>query len=247
MPCLICGKSGVRYGMLKHVNNIKAKKPNIDSEIDHILFSNTHQALKLMNKLKKHDNEIRRLEMKSAQADRNQLLCDDCLKKIIKKIKNSVNGNITGKDNESEYSKINEMLRVYEVCSLIKKEILYDLYNNIDHPIDKSAPEDYDEFKDFRNNLETSFFDTANNINEFINNYDYREFYIAKLYYILGYYNNALLRFQNLLNELEQKDDEAYMKEYREKEKHEVYINRRNEWKNEILEIIYEIKEKNKE
>jgi hypothetical protein len=236
MGCLICGKPMVSEGTLEQITNIKAKKAKIEEKTTSVFTSDPNLALNLIIKSKKYDKEIKHLE-KGSFATR-QLLCDKCYKKVIR----SVRRNTTRKGKESEYSKSKEILRVFKIYSFMLKKVLQDLYYNIDHPINKKIPESYSEdTKDFLNNLSTKFYDTADNIQKNIFNCEYYE---AKLFYILGYYNDALLRFQNVLDELEQIDDNKDMKGYLTEEKLEDYIRGRNERKNEIKEIIYEIKEK---
>jgi hypothetical protein len=199
-----------------------------------------------MNKLKKYDNEIRRLKMKSTENDKNNILCYICLQKIIKKIKRT--GNITQKNNKSKYSKINEALKMLKICSFVTNEILndfcFDLKYTFDIPIKQDIPENFEDSISFFKCLNTNIYAVTNNINESIKSYYHREFHEAELFYTLGYYNEALLRFQNLLNELEQRDDEAYMKEYVSEENRADYIYTRDKLKNNIIEIIHEIEGK---
>jgi hypothetical protein len=224
MVCLICGNPTLSKGTLVHITKINSKKAKIDKKIPSVFTSDPNLALELIIKSKRYAEEIKNLETFSNAS--RQLLCDNCYNEV----KRSVKGNDTGENNESEYSKSKEIIRAFKVYSFMLQKTLSELYT-IGHPSDE---------EDFHN-LTTKIDEMAEGIRINISVPVHWEYYEARLFYLLGYYNEALLCFQRLLNELKKIDD---MLGNSSEEELADYINSINERKNEIQEMINEIKER---
>jgi hypothetical protein len=224
MECLICGKSVLSEDTLKHIANIKEKKPNVEKEIVRVSASDPQLALKLKNKLKRYDEEIIQLENFSFAA--KQQLCDNCEEKVglLKKV-----------NNELEYLRFIEILEDFKDYNLKAKKAMQKLLDIVRWNL---QDEDYYSFNDTLEGIQLNIYNQVN-----------CEYFETRLLFISGYYNGALLlRLQKLLNELEKTDHtDDYEGLYKggaiTKEQYEFLLTRK-EWPKNIKESIKKIKDK---
>jgi hypothetical protein len=224
VECLICGKSVLSDDTLKHIANIKEKKPNIEKEIERVSESDPQLALKLKNKLKRYDEEIIQLENFSFAA--NQQLCDNCEEKVglLKKV-----------NNELEYLRFIEILEDFKDYNLKAKKAMQKLLDIVRWNL---QDEDYYGFNDTLEGIQLNIYNQVN-----------CEYFETRLLFISGYHNGALLlRLQKLLNELEKTDHTDYYEGLYKggaitKEQYEFLLTRK-EWPKNIKESIKKIKDK---
>jgi len=184
MECVICGKSFSTKveEKLEHIANIEAKKPNIDKEIDRFFSSDPQKALKLINKIKKYDEEITHLENTFDATDTTERYCGDCHVKLIRLL--------TEQYNEfSIYHKFIEILEDFEKYSLKAKEKICNLFG-----IDSIPPSEL-------SCILTNYLYVYDNKNDL---FDFKNIEKTALF-SLGYYDGSLVsRLQEILNRIEE-------------------------------------------
>jgi hypothetical protein len=236
MGCLICGKLPVSEGTLNQITNIKEKVQNLEEKINSAFTSDPNLSLKLIIKSKNYEKELKQLETGSYASKR--LICDDCYKKI----KRSMEENITNNNDNSEGSKVSEMLKIVKIYNFMIKEIASDFYLNNEHPIYESTPIEDLESIDFMKDSMDKYNDSIERIQKRFIDCD---FYEAYLCYNLGYYNEALVLFEKTLKELEEDNIRGLDNIIKDLgEEFEDYSDGKNKLKNNIQETIYEIKER---
>jgi len=223
MKCIICNESTLLEGTLEQIMNIKKKKQKVEERINSATSSDMDLYINLIAKSKRHEDTINRLEKGSLQE--RKLICYSCFEKI----KHLMGVNATkvyfADDDEADFSKLNEMLKIIKICSFM----IWETKSNI-----------FSGFEDLLNDEEDSLI--VNILKDPMN----CEYYEAKLYCYFKYYKEALLLLEKKLSELEKNEmrDVKDARKYLSDEQFEDYLNNRDERKNDIKDIIYEIKEK---
>ena len=269
MACLICGKSLVPEETIKHINNIEVKKEKIDEKIDSIFTSDINRAVELIIKSKKYAKEIKHLSTGSYSS--KKLLCDECCSKIMQFVNNKNQKQI----NETGYSEAKEILKALKIFTYLANKSFFELKHDLDELREilcglymNTRQDDVDEIINEKNKivnkLNTEFEETLELIQKSVDSPEFIEYYEAKLFYILGYYNEtvlyffdnkkrlvetdilkyeanimgyykeALLHYQNVKIQLLEMDDKE-----RKKVSFDVKL-----WINNINEMVFEINEK---
>ena len=115
MECVICGESTLRKLTIeksKHIENIKARKQNIEKEIVCKSASDPQLAEKLFNKSKNYDEEVECLERPLINyPDTSRKLCENCELEVIKVIGDMVKEKYDIENNEDFVYEI--FLKIY--------------------------------------------------------------------------------------------------------------------------------------
>ena len=107
MSCEICGKSSVWAETLVQIEQLKAKMPKVQKQLDETTDPNL--VLKLQNKIKKYNKNIKELE-------KGRSICEEC---------NKTQENLDFSNTDLSESLENLIQEVYEIKEIQKKIIEY--------------------------------------------------------------------------------------------------------------------------
>jgi hypothetical protein len=213
--CIICGKPTFNEKKLEQITNISRKKTNIDKETDRVFSSDPQKAIKLINKIKRYEREVKKIE--NTEVHKN--ICDAC-------------------DAELSMKDIIELLKLFKEHHLIASIIENTLFSIFYCRINKCGDEDYNIYDDEDYNI---YKETINNLKDNLHDKKLYEYYKAELLLILKYYDKALVSFQNLFDNHKQiKEFDIRLWDYENKLTEEELnnLNELEQFKNEIINSI---------